>query len=76
MGVPCGGCGMVIPPGRGFCDSCKNYVVKCENCGGTFHERHIYEWRSKRHPSLKWVCARCLAKLRDESAVVGEQVAE
>jgi hypothetical protein len=66
---------MFIPAGRKFCDNCKNYVVKCDNCKNDFHERYIYEWSSKKHPSMQWVCARCLAKLRDEGTQVGEQVA-
>ncbi len=48
--------------------------MKCENCGGEFHERFIYEWRSWKRRSIQWVCARCLAKLRDESAFVDKQV--
>jgi hypothetical protein len=70
------GCGLAIPPGRKFCDSCKNYIVKCDKCRNDFHERYLYEWHSHKHPSMQWVCARRLAKLRDEGAHVGEQVAE
>ncbi len=75
MGVLCGGCGLVIPPGRKFCDSCKKYIVKCDNCGVDFHERFIYEWHSWKRRNMQWVCARCLAKLREESEFVNQQVA-